>query len=387
MNRIKCIDNLIHTPRLLWVSFLSFVVIILFAPTIAASAGAVAADSSTLISAPTATVKPKKPAVSKGVKKIQGKEKAQKTGGMESGAIFAIVNGKSIPQQAYDSQLAVIMRQRFYHGNIPEDQVDAVRKEITDELVDRELLVGEAKKRGMVPDPAKFDLALADYDVRYSADPAWAQQREQFLPLLKEQVDRSSLVEQMEKAIRDVPQPTAKEVRIFYDQKSELFTQPESPRLSVILLQVDPSSMLEVWGKASEEAKGIFERIKGGADFAEEARLHSAHASATNGGDMGYLHAGMLSTELEAQLGKLKIGEVSEPIRMLEGISLYRTEDRIPAKLQEFQVVEKRAQELLVRERVEKARADAIRRMRATAKVKILHSATPGVAEKSSKKK
>ena len=320
-------------------------------------------------------------------KKSQKKAKPKKSGKTQSEPIFAKVNGKPIPVREYDALYALVIQQRFYHGTIPEGQAEVVRKEVTDELVDRELLVGEAERRGIVPDPAKFEQVLADYDARYINDPAWQEERKRFLPELKEQVGRHSMVEQLEKAMRNVPQPKAEEVRAYYEQKPELFTEPENPRLSIILLKVDPSSPQEEWKKAQEEAQGIYVRTKGGADFAKEARLHSAHDSAANGGDMGYLHGGMLSEGLQEKIDKLQVGEISEPIRLLEGISLYRLEDRIPAKLQQFSAVEERAQGLLERDRMDQARVETIRRLRATAKIKFSSPSASGDAGKLPKKK
>lgn len=300
----------------------------------------------------------------------------------QSEPVFATVNGMPITVREYEALFALVKQQRYYHGEVPEGQVKALRKEVTDELVDRLLFVGEAKRRGIKPDPKVIEQVVAEYDARYGSDPKWVEERERFLPELELQVGRRSMIEQLEVAIREVPRPTPAEVHAYYKKKSELFTEPEKPRLSVILLRVDPSSSRDVWTKAQEEAKGIYDRIKNGADFAEEARLHSAHESAANGGDMGYLHGGMLSEGLDDKLKKLKIGEVSEPIRLLEGISLYRIEDRIPAKEQEFSIVEKRAEELLIRDRTEQARVDIMRRLRTSAKIKYFDTSASGGAGK-----
>ena len=291
--------------------------------------------------------------------------------------LFAIVNGRPILLSDFNSAYADTVKERFYHGLIPEGQAEVVHKDVTVTLIDRELLVEEAEKRGLVPNLAKFDQVLASYDERYKDEPRWKEERERAIPAIKKIVASESLIEQLRKNITDVPKPTPVEVRAFYQQNPELFTEPENPRLSVILLKVDPSSPPDEWSKTQEKAREIYDRVKGGEDFAKEARLHSSHDSAENGGDLGYLHGGMLSEGLEDKLRKLEIGEVSPPIKMLEGLAIYRLHDRIPAKLQEFSTVESRAQELLVRDRQMKAWTTTLKQLRATASIKYF-SPVPG---------
>ncbi len=292
--------------------------------------------------------------------------------------IFAMVNGKPVTVRAYRGLLAETMRERFYHGTIPEGKAEELYKEVAGRLVDRELLAGEAEKRGFKPDPAKFEKTLADLDARYAADPKWKEQRDQFLPQIKANMDRQSLLEQIERAVRDVAQPTPAEVGAYYDKRPDLFTEPERLNLSIILLKVDPGGTKEEWDRVREEAQKIFGRIKDGADFAAQARLHSQHDSAVMGGNMGYLHGGMMPRGMEDQIALSQAGVVNEPITTLEGIVVYRVEDRITAKLREFPTVEKRVQDLLLRDRAEEAWQKTLSRLRAGAKVEIVTPQLPG---------
>lgn len=57
------------------------------------------------------------------------------------------------------------------------------------------------------------------------------------------------------------------------------------------------------------------ERIDNGADFAELARLHSEDASASKGGDLGWLSPGDTVPEFEHAMDALKPGDVSRPVK------------------------------------------------------------------------
>lgn len=296
--------------------------------------------------------------------------------------VFARVNDKPILAQEFKARYNAIIRQRFYHGAPPESQAEAVRQEVADLLIERELLIGEAGKRGIQPDTAKIEQAVANADKRYAEDPGWQQQREALLPRLKEQHTRQNLFEQIEKAVRDVPLPSSPESRAFYDQKPELFTEPEKLYMSIIVLSVDPSSPKEEWTKAREEMQKIIQRIKEGASFADMARQHSKDKSASNGGNMGYVHSGMLAEHLQAKMDKFQIGEMTEPVSILEGVAIYRLDERVPSKLMEFAEVEQRARDLLHRDRVDQTWKDTISRLRADAKIEILLPISSGDSAK-----
>lgn len=286
--------------------------------------------------------------------------------------VYAIVNGKPITANEYKMLLAATMRQRFYHGNAPESQAEAVRKEVSELLIERALLVEEAGRRGFAPDMTKVERAVADADARYASTPRWKQQRDQLLPGFKKQVAQQDQLDRLEKAIRDVPPPSEAEVRAYYETNPNLFTEPEKLRMSVIMVNVDPSSPTEVWEKAAKDAQAIYERIKGGADFAEQARLHSTDKTASSGGDLGYVHRGMLPEALEEKIDAFQVGVVSEPIAVLEGVALFRVDERVPPKLRDFASVASRAKDLLLRERQDQAWRDTIKRLRDAASVQVL---------------
>jgi peptidyl-prolyl cis-trans isomerase SurA len=63
--------------------------------------------------------------------------------------------------------------------------------------------------------------------------------------------------------------------------------------------------------EAKSRLQEIKQRIDKGANFAEEARLHSEDGSAPQGGDLGWLSPGETVPEFENAMDALKIGQVS----------------------------------------------------------------------------
>ena len=83
---------------------------------------------------------------------------------------------------------------------------------------------------------------------------------------------------------------------------------------------------------SESEAKAKIERIKDrldtGANFVDQAKLNSEDASASKGGDLGWINPGDTVPELEQAMNKLKINEISAPVRSPFGWHLIVVEER-----------------------------------------------------------
>ncbi len=280
-------------------------------------------------------------------------------------AVFAEVNGQKIEWAEFDSEVHMAARQRFFHRDAANDKIDALRVEVARRMIDRILLLEEARRRGVSLVPSvfdkEFDSALSRFqDVKLSEE----NRRE-----LARQVEEKLLLEALEQDVKAVPEPTDAEVRSYYESHLDKFTTPAQERVSVILLNVAPSSSAEVWQAAREEAAKLYGKLQSGADFARLARIHSADSSADRGGDLGFVHRGMLSRQAQEVVDGLGVGEVSEPVVLLQGIALFRLTERKPAELNPFERVAQRAASLLKRERGEKAWRDLIQSLRAKADI------------------
>jgi len=86
----------------------------------------------------------------------------------------------------------------------------------------------------------------------------------------------------------------------------------------------------EIVSEADAKRKliNLRERIAGGADFGELAKLNSDDSSAVNGGDLGWLHPGDTVPEFERTMKSLKVGEVSEAFKTSFGWHLVQVLER-----------------------------------------------------------
>jgi peptidyl-prolyl cis-trans isomerase SurA len=80
--------------------------------------------------------------------------------------------------------------------------------------------------------------------------------------------------------------------------------------------------------EARNRLRTLKERLENKADFAELARVHSEDASASSGGDLGWLSPGDTVPEFERGMDALKPGEISDPVRSPFGWHLVEVLER-----------------------------------------------------------
>lgn len=269
--------------------------------------------------------------------------------------LYAKVGDREITLDEYNQMYARTVRQRYYHSKPPEAELAAVRQEIADELITRELLLLEADRSGMQPDSKSIQATLQQYDQRYASSPRWQQERARLLGALKVKLEEDDLLRQLESKVKNITPPDEKQVRAYYEKNLDKFTEPMRQKLSLILLTVDPSSSTETWQAAMDTGYELVKQLHDGADFAEFARLYSGDLSAEHGGDMGYVHREMLSESVQRAIDELKPGQITEPVRTLHGVAILRLDDRQGERLREYSDVSDRAHKLWIREKSETA--------------------------------
>ncbi len=128
--------------------------------------------------------------------------------------------------------------------------------------------------------------------------------------------------------IRGKVSVTPEEVQRYYQAHLSEYSTPERIQVAHIVFRLDadapPDRVMAVTAKAEE----VYQRLKKGADFAEMAKQYSEDPSGQNGGSLGWFKKGELLDSLEQAAARLKVGEVSEPVRTKVGVHLIKLEGR-----------------------------------------------------------
>ena len=141
-------------------------------------------------------------------------------------------------------------------------------------------------------------------------------------------------------------QMTQAELQQYYQKHLSDFTQPESVRLSEILVPVS-STGDEAANLAAAKAKAddLAAKIKGGANFADLAKVNSANSTAAEGGDLGTYTRGKLAKQLEDATFALQAGQSTEPIRTRQGYVILKVTEHTPGGTQPLAAIRPQVEE------------------------------------------
>jgi peptidyl-prolyl cis-trans isomerase D len=126
---------------------------------------------------------------------------------------------------------------------------------------------------------------------------------------------------------------TDAEVAAYYNANQAGFTTPESRRASHILITVKKGASAADKAAAKAKADAIAAEVrKNPAQFAAIAKAKSEDpGSAEQGGDLGVIEKGTLVAPVETAIGKLKQGEISDPVESEFGYHVLTVTELKPA--------------------------------------------------------
>jgi peptidyl-prolyl cis-trans isomerase SurA len=252
-------------------------------------------------------------------------------------AIAAMVNDEPVLSSDVEEQLFMFLQRS--QARPDSSQVDTLRRQVLDQLIDEKLLIAEAKRQGITVAPAEVnkqvEAAIAEAKQRLGGDVAFAQQlarenttearlRERYKTDLERQMVADRLVK---KQIPVKPVPQAEAEAYYVANKSKFPQVPAQLRLSVIQIAPSPDSAALKAGKVKID--GIRKRLVAGEKFAKVAAEASDDPSSANsGGDLGYFRRGQMEPALEDAAFSQPIGKVGNPVRTPYGWHLIEAIER-----------------------------------------------------------
>ncbi len=300
---------------------------------------------------------------------ISGVPAAAPVGTLPADEIAIRIDDLTIDANEFEGIFAAAVRHKYYHGRVPAEELKQFRQKVAQDIVVQVVVHRDAERKGLQPGRATIAREIEEYDAKYSNSLKWQVQREQVIPQLALRMERRNLLEKMEAKIKRLPKPSSEQVRAYYRAKPNKFTEPGRFRGAVILLPVPPSAGEEAWFATEDRALQLRFRIHNGEEFAALAKQYSGHPSAVNGGDLGYLHQGILEPRVQQKVDALEIGGITDPIRVLEGIVLFRLNGVQPSRLKPFAEVQQRAAGLLYREMQDHAWENYIGKLKTVADI------------------
>jgi peptidyl-prolyl cis-trans isomerase C len=281
----------------------------------------------------------------------------------------AVVNGEPIAAET----VARDLREARAGAGEGEGKDDVLRRRLLDELVDRTLLLQEARARSIVVGQDQVERAFLRIRAEYPGthfDDLLAQERLSQTELkarLKEQLAVERLFE--EEVFPRVTIVDA-EVERFYAEHTAEFQEPERVRVSQIVVA------------SRDEALQLRDKLRRNPQtFADVARKSSIAPEGKNGGDLGYIGRGAGFPEVFDVCFTLPLNVVSDVTPSPYGFHLFRVTDKKGAQRRPLEQAKAEIREKLGREKRARAQEEFLQGLRKRAKIQIdekaLASVTP----------
>jgi len=150
-----------------------------------------------------------------------------------------------------------------------------------------------------------------------------------------------------------------RELQEYYLKHKKDYRVPERVKARHILIRVPEKAGPEAQKAALKKAEDLRQKILAGADFSEIAHKYSEDPGTKDkGGELGFFARGQMIPEFEEAVFKLKVGELSPPIKTRFGYHLVQVEAKVPAQEQPYEKVKDQVrQDLLEAKKTERIKA------------------------------
>jgi peptidyl-prolyl cis-trans isomerase C len=250
---------------------------------------------------------------------------------------IAIVNGTVITSEEFNRELSQVKQRISQQGQkISSAQLEGIRNEILDNLINLELLFQESQNKGIKVEKEAIDSQMKSLKQKFSNDTEF----KNFLSelnlsesTLKLKIKKGIAIQKLiETQIANKIKISDEESKVFYDTNPDLFKQPEQIKASHILIKVEPGADEMKKSEAKQKIKNIQQKLNKGEDFATLAKEFSEGPSKNNGGDLGYFQRGQMVKSFEDVAFALKTEEVSDIVETQFGYHIIKVADKKPEK-------------------------------------------------------
>lgn len=303
-------------------------------------------------------------------------------GGTTVEGILARVNDQVISRSDYDRAMKEMDDEARQRG-LSMQQIADGHKDLLRNLIDQQLWISKGKELNINGETelvkqldeirkkynleSMEDLEKAAKDQGVSFEDFKANIRNQIITqqVMREEVGRRVAV-------------TPGEAQRYYEAHKQDYAQPESVRLSEILVSTsapgaDANAAEDPQRLSAAKAKidDIEAQLKAGADFGKLARSSSQGETAAEGGNLGKFQRGSLAKVLEDSTFALNTGQFTEPIRTKQGYIILKVDEHVPGGVPPYKDVQQQVEESFYMSRMEPAMRAYLTTMREQAYIDI----------------
>lgn len=280
------------------------------------------------------------------------------TGPAPASKPFIRINDRQISKAEFDTAFARTVKpgQTFSAS-----ERQSLERAFLTQLIDRELTLAEARRRGLAVSPAELDAALEEHRRDYPAGGFEAMLKERGLTLedWRTELTQNLLLDKLtDQIVGERGRIGEMEIDTYYSTHRGDFDRPQQVRARQIVV--------------ADQAEGerVLARLRKGEAFAEVARSTSLSPDAKQGGDLGFFGRDEMPPEFEVVFS-LPAGKVSSLVKSDYGYHLFLVEEKRPAVRLSRQEAEREIRAILEAERRESTYQEWLQELRGKAAVEV----------------
>lgn len=294
----------------------------------------------------------------------------------------AIVNGSAITLKDFNREINNV-RQRLASRGKPFDdsQLQAIKKEVLEGLINGELLYQESQRKAIKVEEVAINEQLETLKKRFPSEDEFKTALNKMNlseANIRSQIKKGLAIQQfITKHIAEKVTVSDKQIRAYYDSHPDSFKQPEQVRASHILIKVDPQADESQRAEARKKIEEIQQKLQKGGDFATLAKESSQGPSSAKGGDLNYFRRGQMVKPFEAAAFALKPGEVSDLVETKFGYHLIKVIDKKPETTIPYEDIKEKVGQYLKDKKVHEEVGLYVKKLKEDAKVERFLTETP----------
>ncbi len=277
------------------------------------------------------------------------------------GQALAEVNGEAVTARQLDQRLALF--QIVFRHQVSAQEVQKMRAQFADMLVEEALLVQEAKKRGLMPQAGAVQaetrrlleaVKLEQYNGSEPSMKRGLKEAGLSESLVQEIVARQMAVDAVTRKVTEPVRVGDADIRAYYEQNKARLVRPETVKL------------LRLQTKTREDADKALGELRNGKDFIEVARKYSSDPMISSHRGMSIddkrlgltpqvVKRGELPAELEQAAFSLAAGQVSQVIESRSAYHILKVEEKQAGGEPPFDEVKEQLRADLLAERQKQA--------------------------------
>ena len=124
------------------------------------------------------------------------------------------------------------------------------------------------------------------------------------------------------------------QIKEYYEQNAQLFTQPPQRKASHILIKASADDSDQIHAEKLVKANEVLAMVKSGSDFAAIAKEYSEGPSDESGGELGFFEQGQMVQPFDEAVFSMAKGDISDIVKTQFGYHIIYLEDIKPKSKQ-----------------------------------------------------